>query len=183
MARTVKKASLGQRIKRLRTSRQISLEALANETGLAVEQLRRIEDDEIKPPVAVLLTLSRAMEIDSSDLLKEEDQALAQERRAQAVAKRTGHYSYQVLTPEARHKHLKGFLVTIEPVSDLEGPGYQHEGEEFVYVLRGRVQVTVGDNPNDLCAGQSLHFNSSLVHKLRNTGDEPCELLVVLYTP
>ncbi|MBI5522556.1 MAG: helix-turn-helix transcriptional regulator [Desulfarculus sp.] len=183
MARTVKKASLGQRIKRLRTSRQISLETLANETGLAVEQLRRIEEDEMKPPVAVLLTLSRAMEIDSSDLLKEEDEALAQERRAQAVAKRTGHYSYQVLTPESRHKHLKGFLVSIEPVSDLEGPGYQHEGEEFVYVLKGQVRVTVGDNPNDLAAGQSLHFNSSLVHKLRNTGDRPCELLVVLYTP
>ncbi|MFH1035824.1 MAG: cupin domain-containing protein [Pseudomonadota bacterium] len=183
MARTVKKASLGQRIKRLRTSRGISLETLANETGQALEQLMRIEADEQKPPVRVLLTLSRALEIDSADLLKEEDEAVAVERRAEAVRKRTDHYSYRVLTPEARHKHLKGFLVSIEPVSDLEGPGYQHEGEEFVYVLAGQVRVTVGENHNDLTQGQSLHFNSSLVHKLRNTGQTRCELLVVLYTP
>lgn len=182
-ARTVKRTSLGQRIKRLRTNREISLETLANETGQALDFLRRIEADEIIPPVAVLLTLGRALEVDSGELLKDEDQAQAAERRAEAVRKRTDHYSYRVLTPEARHKHLKGFLVTIEPVSDLEGPGYQHEGEEFVYVLKGKVRVTVGENENDLEQGQSLHFNSSLIHKLRNTGDAPCELLVVLYTP
>ena len=183
MARNLRRASLGQRIKRLRTSREMSLEALANETGQAVEQLRRIESDEFMPPVAVLLTLGRALEVDSGELLKEEDEAQAVERRAEAVRKRTDHYSYRVLTPEARHKHLKGFLVSIDPASDLDGPGYQHEGEEFVYVLKGQVNITVGENVNQLSQGESLHFNSSLVHKLSNGGSVPCELLVVLYTP
>ncbi len=183
MARNTKRTSLGQRIRRLRANRQMSLEALANETGQAVEQLERIERDEFIPPVAVLLTLGRALEVDSGDLLKDEDETQAAERRSEAVRKRTDHYSYRVLTPEASHKHLKGFLVSIEPVSDLAGPGYQHEGEEFVYVLKGQVSVTVGENVNELAEGDSLHFNSSLVHKLRNAGQAPCELLVVLYTP
>ncbi|CAO0821516.1 hypothetical protein DFAR_2450001 [Desulfarculales bacterium] len=47
--------------------------------------------------MAVLLTLSRALEIDYADLLKEEDEALAVERRAEAVRKRTDHYFYRVL--------------------------------------------------------------------------------------
>lgn len=183
MARNVKKISVGQRLKRLRTARGLSLETLANETGLNLDQLTRIEGDAMIPPVAVLLTLGRALEVDSAELLKDEDEAQAVERRADAVRKRTDHYSYRVLTPEGRHKHLKGFLVSIDPESDLEGPGYQHEGEEFVYVLRGRVRIKVGENVNDLETGQSLHFNSSLVHKLRNAGDELCELLVVLYVP
>lgn len=184
MARRLKRHTLGPRIKKLRESREMSLEALANETGHAVEFLQRIENDEAIPPVAVLLALSRALEIDSGELLKEEeDESKVQERRAEAVRKRTDHYSYKVLTPEARHKHLKGFLVGIEADSDLEGPGYQHEGEEFVYVLKGQVEVKVGENVNRLQQGDSLHFNSSLVHKLRNAGREKCELLVVLYTP
>ncbi len=184
MARRMKRQSLGPRIKKLRETRMMSLETLANETGHAVDYLRKIEADEMIPPVAVLLTLSRALEVDSGELLKdEEDEAKALERRAEAVRKRTDHYSYKVLTPEARHKHLKGFHVSIEPESDLEGPGYQHEGEEFVYVLKGQVRIQVGENINDLSQGDSLHFNSSLVHKLSNGGDTRCELVVVLYTP
>jgi quercetin dioxygenase-like cupin family protein len=179
-----KRQSLGPRIRKLRESRQMSLETLANETGHALDYLRKIEAEQAIPPVAVLLALSRALEIDSGELLKdEEDEAVALERRADAVRKRTDHYSYRVLTPESRHKHLKGFLVTIEAGSDLEGPGYQHEGEEFVYVLKGQVRVQVGDNINDLAQGENLHFNSALVHKLSNGGQVRCELLVVLYTP
>ncbi len=181
MARKMKRVSLGQRLARLRREKEMSLETLANETGQAVEYLERVESDQLIPPVAVLLSLSRALEVDSGELLKNEAEAV--ERRTEAVKKRTDHYSYRVLTPETGHKHLKGFLVTIDPVSDLDGPGYQHEGEEFHYVLKGQVRVKVGEHVNDLKAGDSLHFNSSLVHKLTNTGEEPCEILVVLYTP
>jgi len=181
MARKIKKVSLGQRLGRLRQEKDMSLEALANETGHSLEYLNRIESDEVIPPVAVLLSLGRALEVDSGELLKNDSEAV--ERRTEVVKKRTDHYSYKVLTPETGHKHLKGFLITIDPVSDLEGPGYQHEGEEFHYVLKGQVTVKVGENINELKAGDSLHFNSNLVHKLSNTGQEPCEILVVLYTP
>jgi quercetin dioxygenase-like cupin family protein len=181
MARKMKRLTLGQKLGRLRQEKGMSLDTLANETGQAVDYLRRIEADEVIPPVAVLLTLGRALEVDSGELLKNEAEAV--ERRAEAVKKRTDHYSYRVLTPETGHKHLKGFLITIDPASDLAGPGYQHEGEEFHYVLKGRVRVTVGENVNELAAGESLHFNSNLVHKLSNLGEEPCEILVVLYTP
>jgi quercetin dioxygenase-like cupin family protein len=59
--------------------------------------------------------------------------------------------------------------------------GYQHEGEEFVYVLSGEIEVIVGDHVNTLDAGESLHFNSGIRHKLRNIGDEKAELVVVIY--
>jgi uncharacterized cupin superfamily protein len=60
---------------------------------------------------------------------------------------------------------------------------YQHLGEEFVYVLKGKVEVMVGENRNVLAPGECLHFNSSIVHKLRNISTQKAELLVVLYTP
>lgn len=183
MARKIKRQSLGQRIKRLRQDMGMSLETLANETGLKTDFLESIENEQAIPPVAVLLTLAKALKVDSGLLLQDEDEDEAADRRSEAVRTRTDRYSYRVLTPETAHKHLKGFLVSIDPSSDLAGAGYQHEGEEFHYVLKGQVEVKVGENLNLLKAGDSLHFNSNIVHTLRNPGDEVCEILVVLYTP
>ncbi|MCB2194012.1 MAG: XRE family transcriptional regulator [Deltaproteobacteria bacterium] len=180
MAARPKRLSLGQRIKRLRERKEMGLNTLANQTGQSVESLTKIENDEQIPPVALLLTLSRVLEVDSDEFLKDEEEAA--HRRVEAVKVRTDRYSYRVLTPEAGHRYLKGFLVTIDPSSDLDGAGYQHEGEEFVYVLSGQVEIKVGQNLNQLSQGESLHFNSSLVHTLRNPGSQTTELLVVLYT-
>ena len=178
-----KQVSLGTRIRRQRENRGMSLSSLANETGLSAEFIEKLEQGEAQAPVAALISLSRALEVDSGAFLRPDDAAKAEERRVHAVKKRTEHYSYQVLNPDSAHKHLKGFMITIEPGSPLKGPGYQHEGEELHYVLKGQLEVKVGENVNLLQKGDSLHFNSGLVHTLRNPGDEPTEVLVVLFTP
>jgi transcriptional regulator with XRE-family HTH domain len=182
MRLTKKAKPLGERLKDLRTKKGIGIDFLANETGFSVDYLSRLENGQIMPPVATILRLSRALEIDSGVLLKEErDQA--NKKKTEDFKKRTEDYSYQTLTPEALHRHLKAFRVSIDPVSEHKGVIYQHEGEEFVYVLKGKVEVTVGENKNVLNPEDSLHFNSSIVHKLRNLGSERAEMLVVLYTP
>jgi quercetin dioxygenase-like cupin family protein len=68
-------------------------------------------------------------------------------------------------------------------MKDHKGVGYQHEGEEFVYVLTGHIEMTVGDHVNTLKEGESLHFNSAIRHQLKNIGRKKAELLVVIYTP
>jgi transcriptional regulator with XRE-family HTH domain len=179
----MKKAKpLGERLKDVRAEKGISLDFLANETGFSADYLSRLENGQTMPPVATILRLSRALEIDSGVFLKEErDQA--DKKKAEDFKKRTEDYSYQTLTPDALHKHLKAFRVFIDPVSEHKGVSYQHEGEEFVYVLRGKVEVAVGENKNILNPEDSLHFNSSIVHRLRNLSPERAEMLVVLYTP
>ena len=182
MRRIKKVKPLGERLKDVRAEKGISLDFLANETGFSVDYLSRLENGQIMPPVAAILRLSRALEIDSGVLLKEErDQA--DRKKAEDFRKRTEDYSYQTLTPEAVHKHLKAFRVFIDPASEHKGISYQHEGEEFVYVLKGKVEITVGENKNILNPEDSVHFNSSIVHRLRNLSSERAEMLVVLYTP
>ncbi|MCG8617575.1 MAG: cupin domain-containing protein, partial [Desulfobacterales bacterium] len=105
------------------------------------------------------------------------------EERADAYTKRTDNYAYTPLTPGAENKHLKAFRIVVEAGASHEGVGFQHEGEEFSYVLRGQVEIQVGDHVNTLTAGESLHFNSGIKHDLRNTGDESAELIVVVYAP
>ena len=173
---------LGKRLKKLRRETKMTLKNLANETGVRKEYISQVEKGEVIPPVAVILQLSRALEIDSSILLREEKRR-AGKKSEEDYRKRTEDYAYRTLTPEAQHKHLKAFKLFIDPRSDHKGVSYQHLGEEFIYVLKGRIEVIVGENKNRLDPDQCLHFNSSIVHKLRNISDKDAELLVILYTP
>ena len=103
--------------------------------------------------------------------------------RIKAYAKRTQDYAYTTLTPGAENKHLKAFRVTIDAMQEHKGVGYQHEGEEFVYVLSGKIEVMVGEHINTLKKGDSLQFNSGVRHQLKNIDKTKAELLVVIYGP
>ena len=182
MPRTRKFQPIGKRLMKLRKEKKLTLKNLANETGLATRFISQVEKGEVTPPVSVILQLSRALEVDSSILLREEKKH-AGKKSEEDYQKRTEAYTYETLTPEARHKHLKAFKIFIDPKSEHKSISYQHMGEEFQYVLKGKVEVMVGENKNILSPGQCIHFNSSIVHKLRNISSERAELLVVLYTP
>jgi quercetin dioxygenase-like cupin family protein len=179
--KTTETPSLGGKIKNVREQKKISLDQVANDTGCSVDYLKKVESGKVMPPVGTLLQISRALEIDSGLLLKEQEGST--EKRVKAYAKRTADYAYTTLTPGAEKKHLKAFRIAIDAMQDHKGVGYQHEGEEFVYVLKGHVKVTVGDHVNDLQEGDSLHFNSGIRHKLTNIGEKAAELLVVIYVP
>jgi quercetin dioxygenase-like cupin family protein len=179
--KTPKKEPIGKKIKRAREGKNMPFDRIANETGFSVDYLKEVEAGQTIPPVGAILQIARALEIDSASLLKEPESKL--QRRISAHTKRTENYAYTTLTPGAENKHLKAFRVVIEAQQEHKGVGYHHEGEEFEYVLSGKVQVTVGDHVNTLAAGDSLHFNSGIPHKLRSVSDERAELIVVIYTP
>jgi transcriptional regulator with XRE-family HTH domain len=172
---------VGKRIKSVRTRKKMSLDQVANDTGCSIEYLKQVESGKEMPPVGTLLQIARALQIDSGFFLKEQTEN--RKARAKAFAKRTADYAYTTLTPGAENKHLKAFRIQIDPRKDHKGVGYQHEGEEFVYVLSGSVEIAVGDHINRLGPSDALHFNSGIQHHMRNIGDENAELLVVIYTP
>ncbi|MBW1713026.1 MAG: helix-turn-helix transcriptional regulator [Deltaproteobacteria bacterium] len=176
-----KEKPLGDRIRRLRREKEISLSYLASETGRSEDYLKKVEANEVFPPVAMLLQLARALHVDTGTFLKLDGtpEKLAKERE-----KRTDNYIYKTLTPASADRHLKAFDITIPQGAPVrEGLGYRHQGEEFAYVLEGQVEYTVGENVSRLGPGESVHFNSNIPHNLTNVGDEEAHLLVILYTP
>ena len=179
--RSDKLIPIGRKIKKARIGKKLTFNNLANETGFTIDYLKEIEAGKVIPPVGAILQISRGLKIDSGDLLAEQESTL--KSRVKAFTKRTDNYAYTTLTPGAENKHLKAFRVSIDAMQDHEGVGYQHEGEEFVYVLSGKIEVIVGDNVNTLDKDDSLHFNSGIKHQLKNVGEETAELLVVLYGP
>lgn len=175
--------SIGSKIRKMRRSRKMTYEELGAESGLTPDTIRGVEKGDILPPVSSIIKIAKALQIDSGDLLSEEERVSAEKRKIESYEKRTREYAYRSLTPNARNKHMKAFHVTIDPQQAHKMVEYQHEGEEFIYVLGGNLEISVGDNTWNLKKGQSIHFNSALVHRLNNPKPETTELLVVVYTP
>ena len=171
--------SIGKKIKKIRLEKKISLDQLANETGLNTKYIKDVESSNEIPPVGTILRIAKAMQVDSGFLFMENNTKIKD--RVKAYTKRTNNYAYDTLTPGAENKNLKAFKVKIDPMKDHKGVGYSHEGEEFVYVLKGKVEIKVGEHINILNANDSLHFNSGINHLLKNIGKEIAELIVVIY--
>lgn len=172
---------IGKKIRKTRLDKKATLDFVANETGLTKEFIKKVESGEQIPSVGNLLQISRALGIDSGFFLR--DQEASAEERSEAYTKRTDNYAYTPLSQDTGNKHLKAFRIVVEANQAHEGVGFQHDGEEFMYVLDGTVEVTVGENVNRLGTGQSLHFNSGIKHDLINVGDKAAELIVVVYSP
>jgi electron transfer flavoprotein alpha subunit len=178
-----KEAGFGEKIRKLRESHGWTLEDISKHTGQSPEAVQQVENNEVVPSVSFLLRLSKALNVDPGTFLKEEEKAAIQDRRAQAFIKRTKNYYYQTLTPGAENQHLRGFMITIEPRQAHKPVAYKHEGEEFIYVMEGSLELTLGNKVNNLKVGESIHYNSEVPHKLKNNSNETTRCLVMLYTP
>lgn len=173
----------GRIVEKLRTARNWSLADLAQATGQTPEFLAQVEKDEVTPPVSFLLRLARALDVDPSAFLGSEAMGRMEDEREKAYTRRTENYSYETLTPGAEKEHLRAFLITIEPKKAHKPVDYKHEGEEFVYVLEGELELTLAGKPLVLKPFESRHFNSLTPHKLRSLSDSVTRCLVMLYTP
>jgi len=173
--------SLGKRVKEARSRLGISLEELAQRSGYTAKVISAIEEEQMVPPVALILQLSRILKLD----MEPDDSAgtTATRLRAKSHKRRVDSYAYQALTRPKADMHLRAYQVTIEPNTEHKGVEYHHEGEEFVYVLEGELKIQIGDNMNTVKKGQSIHFDSSLHHKLNNPSSQTAMLLVVIYVP
>ncbi|OGP88857.1 MAG: hypothetical protein A2156_07490 [Deltaproteobacteria bacterium RBG_16_48_10] len=183
MDRDQKSVSFGQRIKKLREDHKMTVVDLAEKTGQPPEFIEQVETDSLTPPVSFLLQLSQALQIDPSNFLTEQEKIQIDGKRQEGFAKRTQNYSYRTLTPGAADKHLRAFMVTIEPKEYHKMVEYKHPGEEFIFVNKGELELTLGSKVFHLKQGETIHFDSETKHKLRNISDEQCELMVTLYTP
>lgn len=159
------------------------MEELARATGQSPDFIQRVEQNETTPPVSFLLGLAKAFDVDPGTFLQDQEKTIIQDARAQAFIKRTRNYSYQTFTPGAEDAHLRAFLVTIEPRQAHKPVAYKHQGEEFIYVLEGELEVDLDGKVHQLKALETIHFNSETPHKLKSLSTVPTRFIDVLYTP
>ena len=182
---------VGKRIGELREDAGITLQELAERTGYSSALLSQFENHMVSPPLGALIKLSRALGVDVGDFFGEvADQSFilvrSDERETVSrVASREGvslGYTYEALGFGLKGRRMEPFVVTLEPVPIREKHLSVHEGEEFIYVLDGRMKIRLGDHTDVLDPGDSIYFKCMTPHHVTCEGDEPAKILAVIYT-
>ncbi len=183
---------LGKRIKMYRENQEISRETLAENTGLSLEFICGLEEGNVYPSLGPMQKIARALSVRlgtftddamvqdpviSSTSLDEADLAI-QKCRTNNVS-----YIYHSLGKGKSDRNMEPFRITIAPnISGVQKKS-SHQGEEFMFVLKGELIVIYGNTTHILKEGQSIYYNSTVPHYVGAHGDSAAEILAVVYHP
>jgi transcriptional regulator with XRE-family HTH domain len=187
----LKDLNLGQKIKNLRQRQGLSLPQVAEKASLSEPLMAQIEGEVVAPPVATLLKISRALNVNIGYFFQDQDA----EKRAVIVPRnerkkvfrriheepsKVGYYYESLAYPKA-DKHMEPFHVTFEVKNKEDLIFFNHKGEEFIYVLDGQLEFNYEDETYALGTGDSLYFDASLPHAFRAVGKKPALAIDVIY--
>lgn len=160
--------TIGENIRALREEKGLSLTEAAKRAGLSKSNLSKIETAQISSPIATLLSIAGALNVHLSRFFVERTKPPAY------VVTKKGHgpvltrggsefgYSYEALALDMPDKLAEPFLLTVRP-GDKRGV-FKHKGQEFIYVLSGRLRMRIGEDSVTLEAGDSLYFDPQNEH-------------------
>ena len=185
---------VGEKIKSLRETKEISIAEMAERTGLAEEQINRIENNVGIPSLAPLIKIARALGVRLGTFLDDQDEMGAVICRKQeetdstisfsnnAMDART-HMRYQALAKSKSDRHMEPFIVDIEATNDTDFTLSSHEGEEFIYVMDGIIEVCHGKKKHIIKAGDTIYYDSIVPHHVHGYEGQAAKILAVVYTP
>jgi transcriptional regulator with XRE-family HTH domain len=172
--------SLGNRLHAMREARDWTLEELANHTGLSKAYLSRLEGGDRQPSIAALLSIAKAFGVSIAALFEQPDEMAECViiRGGSAPAQAANGLSYLPLSSSTKPFNLHPIGVTV-PANRPGSETYQHDGEEWLYVMSGRLGLTVDGKLHILAAGDSAHFDSRLAHRLDAMDGKEAKVVLV----
>jgi transcriptional regulator with XRE-family HTH domain len=174
---------LGRSLRAARRRAGLTMDALAELSGVSQPHLSQMENGRVSPSISTLYRLANALGVSPQQLLPNMAQDELQVIRAGSVPT-----TPIVDSPSAAlarvlvgspGKLLQAQEVTVSPGQDL-GQWFQHEGEEFIYVATGSILIELlGRSSGELAAGDCAWYPSSLEHRWQLAGDESARLIAV----
>jgi quercetin dioxygenase-like cupin family protein len=185
-------SSIGKRIKTIRDLKEMELTELSSRTGLETDYLQSLEEDGIAPALGPLLKVSRALGtrlgtfID--DRMSKDPLVIRHSERQEEMGPMRGtdkpaSLRFYSLGKGKTDRHMEPFFVEIQPGPSTDDHFSSHEGEEFIIVVSGQLQVIYGQETYHLNPGDSIYYNSVVPHSVSCLGEEPAGIYAVIYSP
>ena len=172
---------MAQRIRKLRQRAGLTLTAAASKAELTKGALSKIETAQISPPISTLMRIAKALSVSITDFfvdaVPEPAYVLTRKNHGTLVSRNGSQfgYSYEALALKKPGKIVEPFVLTINPT---DPPGeFHHQGQEFIFMLSGRMEFTIADECFILRTGDSLYFDSQHIHKTQVLGDRPARFI------
>ena len=185
---------VGEKIKALRQEKNISIEELAERSGLAIEQIERIENNIDLPSLAPLIKIARVLGVRLGTFLDDQDEmgpVVCRKKEAKdtisfsnnAIHSRR-HMEYHSLSKSKADRHMEPFIIDVQPTEESSDFVLSsHEGEEFIMVLEGTMEISYGKHTYLLEEGDSIYYDSIVPHHVHAYEGKQAKILAVIYTP
>jgi len=185
--------NVGKKIEIIRNQKNITIEQLAERCGFSTEMMSRIEQDQAIPSLGHLIKVARVLGVRLGTFLDDMDTlgpiVTRKSTLKQGISfsnKNSGSNADLDFYPMASDKsgrHMEPFLVDIKPSKTGEYNLSSHEGEEFIYVLNGNVEISYGKETYLLSEGDSIYYDSLVDHHVHSADQAPAQILGVVYAP
>jgi len=192
IAGEVEALNLGNKIRQLRRKKTLTLQNVSDLSGLSKSLLSQIENSFTAPPIATLLKISRALDVKigyffqdppiSSRIavVRHKDRKETVPLHSRANGTKVG-YQYESLAHPMSDKNMEPFMIEILPRDVADMIFYNHRGEEFLFVLEGRMEFRGADRVIELERLDCLYFDSNIPHALRGLNGKPARVIGVIY--
>ena len=187
------KNKIDAKVKMDRENRKLSIEDVSERTNLSVEQISSIEDGSLVPNLTPLIKIARVLGVRLGTFMDDDENlgpvvSRAQEKKEVTRFSDRGNainsdLDFYTLAQNKAGRHMDPFVIDIFPSSEEEVKLSTHEGEEFIYVLEGEVEIKYGKETYHLKTGDSIYYESIVAHHVHSFGSENAKILAVVYTP
>jgi len=189
---TVEK-TVGGKIKQIREMKKVSVEELAERSGMDTSMIIKIEEEKNIPSLAPLIKIARALGVRLGTFLDDSDSygpVVVRSGEYQKGARFTSqtseareHLNFFSLAFDKAGRNMEPFIVDIEPGLQSDYMLSSHEGEEFIYVLEGEIEINYGKEVYRLAKGDSIYLDSIVLHNVHAGNNNSAKILAVVYAP
>ncbi len=179
---------IARNIKKIRQNKKMSLERLAQLSGLTKGYVSKIENSDKAPPFSTLGKIANALDTDINLLLAGESEApedlnlciVRRNEKKEVVSRGTLYgYRYESLAHKKIGKNMEPFIIL---PAFHEKAVFSHDGEEFMFVLEGTHEFIYDGKKYVLHKGDSIYFDSIVPHTGRSLGKKKAKILAVMYS-
>lgn len=185
----LRRYEIGRKVRALRLRKKMALAELGRHTGFSPALLSKIESSKIFPPLGTLLRISMVFGVGLEHFFSDprEKPVVAVVRKSDRMRLETGSgrvpepaYRFESLDFPANDRRSSAYLAEFLPVARERAVPHEHPGAETLYVVGGRLALSIGTDEYQLDAGDSIYFDSSVPHSYRRVGPARCHAVVVV---
>lgn len=178
----------------MREGQNMSIEELAEASNSSVKLIESLENGDLIPSLTPLFKIARALGVRLGTFLDDAPQngpVLTRSGRSDSIVRFSGKLDgtkdskldFYALAAEKQDRHMEPFLIDVYPIESNEHKLSSHEGEEFIYVMDGEIEVLYGQEKYMLKKGDSIYYDSIVPHDLHAFGKDVAKILAVIYSP
>jgi len=180
---------VGESVREIRESKGLSLRDISQRTGLETDLLSEIEEGSVAPPLGTIIKLAKALDKKMGYFISGTEEfpyTIVRKDKGKLISrfnsKKTDAYGYEYmsLAPYKKNRYMEPFLVTLEP-TEIEEERSTHDGQEFIYVLEGTMEVRLADETHLLEPGDAIYYDSTMPHLVKCHGSHITKILAVLH--